>query len=641
MDDNNINNKKEKKNLSPSQLLEKYKFFYLVHGKAISEFSPDLNILLRKFLIKKIYDLSQSTLEIKQKSEDFLNSICGLEKAKEISLNFNADKLCKYEDFITFIEKSFEAAEEDFNDKIIQNDYSNYLQLIAVYRLISDMTDLIDCWKEKDENIQKFQTLCKYRCIQIISAKNDFETKPKTGIEKEIEQLSNDIKNEKNEPVEFKTDSQICNELLGNNNYTNYNINYNTNINNNNNNINFNKQSISSSVLINRNVSNQNQSGNKDDFNLIKKLTLFVADGNNNYKSIMPKVNNYNLNNQNIKKLENKDNNNDNSDNNSKTGKVLGTNYIDNKVNNPYSKLTNSLMKAIKNEQQEININANYSQLNSNIQNPYEQFNNNNSNNNNINNNNNNINNNNNNINNNNNNNNQNQQNNNLFNNEFGNFNKQQEFGGFNNYNNQNQPKIDPKLIEYQKQVQQQYNNNYSYRYVPPKPKTQSILPQRKIIVKKKDKEELEIEKMLAELKGNPQKNISNNNQRKTSYNINNNNNNNNNNNKVNINSPNKKVENSNKKKENVIISNPLIVPTEFKQQTTNLLNNFKYKKEKKLDIELPVVYRDVDYIYLLSHIKQEMIPDIIDLIEKNNLEKALSQSEMILYYLTNIIPKE
>ena len=73
MDDNNINNKKEKKNLSPSQLLEKYKFFYLVHGKAISEFSPDLNILLRKFLIKKIYDLSQSTLEIKQKSEDFLN----------------------------------------------------------------------------------------------------------------------------------------------------------------------------------------------------------------------------------------------------------------------------------------------------------------------------------------------------------------------------------------------------------------------------------------------------------------------------------------------------------------------------------------------------------------------------------------
>ena len=629
-EENNHNSKKEKNQLSPSQLLEKYKFFYLVHGKSISEFSPDLNILLRKFLIKKIYDLSHSSPEIKQKSEEFLNSICGLEKSKQISLNFNADKLCKYEDFINFIEKSFEAAEEDFNDKIIQHDFSNYLQLIAVYRLINDMSDLIDCWKEKDENIQKFQTLCKYRCIQIITAKKDFENKPKTGIDKEIEQLSNDIKKEKDEPVDLRTDSQICNELLGD---------YNNNINNQN--INFNKQSLSNSVMINRNNVNQNQTENKKDFNLIKKLTLFVSDGNNNNKSIIPKVNNYNLHNIKKDQIVNKDNNNSNS----KTGNTVATNYIDNKVNNPYSKLTQSFSKAIKNEQKVIDINSNYSQINTNIQNPYEQFNNNNinniNNNNNINNINNNININN--INNNNNNdiNNPNQQNNNLFNNQFGNFNQQynqQEFGGFNNYNNQNQQKIDPKLLEYQKQVQQQYNNNYSYRYIPPKPKTQSILPQRKIIVKKKDKEELEIEKMLGELKGNPQKNISDNNQRKSSFN-----NNNHNNNKVNINKnqENKNIQNTNQKKEQVIISNPLIVPTEFKQQTTNLLNNFKYKKEKKLDIELPVVFRDVDYIYLLSHIKQEMIPDIINLIEKNNLEKALSQSELILYYLTNIIPKE
>ena len=143
---------------------------------------------------------------------------------------------------------------------------------------------------------------------------------------------------------------------------------------------------------------------------------------------------------------------------------------------------------------------------------------------------------------------------------------------------------------------------------------------------------------MLGELKGNPQKNISDNNQRKSSFN-----NNNHNNNKVNINKnqENKNIQNTNQKKEQVIISNPLPVPIEFKQQTTNLLKDFIYKKEKKLDIELPVVFRDVDYIYLLSHIKQEMIPDIINLIEKNNLEKALSQSELILYYLTNIIPKE
>ena len=66
-EENNHNSKKEKNQLSPSQLLEKYKFFYLVHGKSISEFSPDLNILLRKFLIKKIYDLSHSSPEIKQR----------------------------------------------------------------------------------------------------------------------------------------------------------------------------------------------------------------------------------------------------------------------------------------------------------------------------------------------------------------------------------------------------------------------------------------------------------------------------------------------------------------------------------------------------------------------------------------------
>ncbi len=178
---------------SPDNYLDKLKFYYMVHGKSISEFSPDLNILLRKFVIKKIYDLSQLNTTIKKKCEDFLNSICGIEKAKNISLNFDPEKICKYEDYISFIEKSFQQAEEDFNENILENNFNNYLQLIAVYRLICDISDLIDCWKEKDEKIEKFQRLCKYRCIQIITAKNDYEKKPLNEIDKEIIQMEKEL----------------------------------------------------------------------------------------------------------------------------------------------------------------------------------------------------------------------------------------------------------------------------------------------------------------------------------------------------------------------------------------------------------------------------------------------------------------
>ena len=50
-----INISKKFMNKSPEKYLEKLKFYYIVHGKSISEFSPDLNILLRRFVIKKIY----------------------------------------------------------------------------------------------------------------------------------------------------------------------------------------------------------------------------------------------------------------------------------------------------------------------------------------------------------------------------------------------------------------------------------------------------------------------------------------------------------------------------------------------------------------------------------------------------------
>ena len=181
-----------------SDKLEKYieqlKFFYLIHGKSISEFSPDLNVLLRRYIIKKIYDYSQSNPSINKKCSDFLNSICGIDRAKKISSNFDADKICKYEDYISFIEKSFEQAECDFNDKILENNFDNYLQLISVYRLICDMSELIDCWKEKDENIEKFQKLCKFRCIQIISAKKEYDNGPQSEIDKEISEIEKNIK---------------------------------------------------------------------------------------------------------------------------------------------------------------------------------------------------------------------------------------------------------------------------------------------------------------------------------------------------------------------------------------------------------------------------------------------------------------
>lgn len=62
-----INISKKFMNKSPEKYLEKLKFYYIVHGKSISEFSPDLNILLRRFVIKKIYYLSELNSTIKKK----------------------------------------------------------------------------------------------------------------------------------------------------------------------------------------------------------------------------------------------------------------------------------------------------------------------------------------------------------------------------------------------------------------------------------------------------------------------------------------------------------------------------------------------------------------------------------------------
>ncbi len=464
-----------------SDKLEKYidqlKFFYLIHGKSISEFSPDLNVLLRRYIIKKIYDYSQSNPSINKKCSDFLNSICGIDRAKKISSNFDADKICKYEDYISFIEKSFEQAECDFNDKILENNFDNYLQLISVYRLICDMSELIDCWKEKDENIEKFQKLCKFRCIQIISAKKEYDKGPQSEIDKEISEIEKNIKMSESLKLNKETDDKI---------------------------INSDKKDDVNPQKNNNNISSQLN-------------TQKISDNKKNL--IVPK-NNYN------------------------------TNFIDIKENNPYLNITLNFKEAFKNTLKN---------------------------------------------------------------------------------NDNNKEKID--LDDFQLK-----DNPYNSIVVDNSQiKNSSILPQKKIIVKQISQEQEEIENMIKNLKGNSLQKENKNLNKKNSQQIKNINQNLNKNPKQNmIQSVNQEI--NKKSKQNITSS---VQCVKFEQLKTNLLNNYKYPGNKKLNIKFPVIYRDVDYIYLLDYIKKNLIPETISKMEKNDLKSALSQSEMLLYYLVNITTKD
>ena len=190
MSKKDISKKEEKKEEDDEREVKKWIFYYLSHGKAISEYSPELNILLRQYSIKKLYDISQSNPKVKDKVFDFLHSIMYDTKAEKISKEFNVDAFCQYEDFINFIEKVFESVVGEYKEKILNYDFSNYLEIIALYRLIVDITDLVDLWKEKDENILKFQTFCKYRVIKIHNMKINEKNRQKTDVEKEVDQLA-------------------------------------------------------------------------------------------------------------------------------------------------------------------------------------------------------------------------------------------------------------------------------------------------------------------------------------------------------------------------------------------------------------------------------------------------------------------
>ena len=58
--------------------------------------------------------------------------------------------------------------------------------------------DMVEIWKEKDEGLQKFQSLCKFRIIQIIRAKTAYENSTEgKEYEKEMKLLNEQIKQEK------------------------------------------------------------------------------------------------------------------------------------------------------------------------------------------------------------------------------------------------------------------------------------------------------------------------------------------------------------------------------------------------------------------------------------------------------------
>ena len=182
------------------KLFNKWSYNYLVHAKAIHQYSPEIHILLLKYSIHLIYNLSKTHPELSNKiNKFFANNNLELEKIEKMSNNFNPDKYCIFEDFTNFIAKSFEAVENDYKEKVLNiKEFSDYAQIIAVYKLLVDLLDMVEIWKEKDEDLQKFQNLCKFRVIQVIRAKKDYENSPEgKEYENEVNKLNEQIRQEK------------------------------------------------------------------------------------------------------------------------------------------------------------------------------------------------------------------------------------------------------------------------------------------------------------------------------------------------------------------------------------------------------------------------------------------------------------
>ena len=202
----------------------KWSYNYIVHTKAIHQYSPEIYILLLKYSIHYIYILSKVHPQLNQKIQKFyLENDLNDEKAEKISKNFNPDKYCIFEDFTNFIEKSFESVEGEYKENILNiKEFSNYAQIISVFKLICDLIDLVEIWREKDEGLQKFQKLCKFRIIQIIRAKKEYENSPEgKEYEQEIKKLNEQIKQDKiNEEKRKKEEEIKAKKLLLTKTYT-------------------------------------------------------------------------------------------------------------------------------------------------------------------------------------------------------------------------------------------------------------------------------------------------------------------------------------------------------------------------------------------------------------------------------------
>lgn len=180
------------------KLFRKWAFNYQVQTRAVHQYSQEIFILLQKYSLYLIYCIYTSHPQLQSTIyKFFIDNRVDTNNATKIT-NFDPEQICVYEDFTNFIAKIYEAAETDFKDKILQyRDFSHYLQLIVAFKLIVDLLDLVEIWKEKDEGLKKFQNLCKFRVVQIIREKKNYENSPEyKECEQELNNLDEQIKQE-------------------------------------------------------------------------------------------------------------------------------------------------------------------------------------------------------------------------------------------------------------------------------------------------------------------------------------------------------------------------------------------------------------------------------------------------------------
>ena len=86
------------------QLFNKWSYNYLVHAKPFHQYTAEIHILLLKYSIHLIYNISKTHPQLSNKINKFFsdNSL-ELSKIEKLINNFNPDKYCLFEDFTNFI----------------------------------------------------------------------------------------------------------------------------------------------------------------------------------------------------------------------------------------------------------------------------------------------------------------------------------------------------------------------------------------------------------------------------------------------------------------------------------------------------------------------------------------------------------